>query len=451
MGTRWTGSLKIWLGIGLLLFGLALPFIVKPEYTGILRMIQILQVRPTGNSFMVVVLLLMVWNVMYSLPHYIGAFLLGDEWGRRTGKAWVKIILPLLLIPIITYVEYVYNPLKFPFGLPGVLLLISMFVLQRVTHNQLESRMKILLLVQLLLGFQWLEVIPFIPNLSFGENQILNKMKEMAFTLGFDQALGMYSLMMCFILILNAVIVSIFLTMSAQKWNDCKKLHLAQLEAIHSRSGREVLHLVHDLKTPLTSVEGLISLIEMRVEDEKLREYCRMSSQSIALMSEMISEMLYEDRKGWVKLADVMNYVHASRLSGTGSCVDIALSEHSEMWIWINKIHMTRALVNLIDNALDAVKDREDGRVTLCAEVEADEIKLGVSDNGSGIALEDQKKIWEAGYSTKRHPGLGLSFVLQVAESHDGFVSIHSKIGEGTTVWIHLRGGETHCENLNYG
>lgn len=442
---------RVWVAIGFLLLGIVLPFIMKPEYTGMLRTIQILQVRPTGNSFMVAVLLLMIWNTMYSLPHYIGAFLLGEEWGRRTEKPWLKAIPPLILIPVITYVEYIFNPIKFPFGLPGVLLLFSMFILQRVTKNQLDFRMKVLILIQLLLGFQWLEMVPWLTSTSFDANRILVRMKEMAFTLGFDQALGMYSIMLCVILVMSAIIVSISFMMSAQKWHDRKKLHLAQLEAIQSRSGREVLHLVHDLKTPLTSVEGLISLMEMRVNDEKLREYCRMSSQSIASMSEMISEMLYEDKKSWFKLTDVMNYVHASRLSGTGACVSIEFPKQEETWIWINKIRITRALVNLIDNALDAIKDIEEGTVTLYAEAENGEVKLGVADNGPGISREDQEKIWEAGYSTKRHPGLGLSFVLQVAESHGGYVSVQSRIGEGTTVWIHLRGGEGSNENLNYG
>jgi two-component system sporulation sensor kinase B len=440
----------VWLGVGLLVIGLLLPFAVRPEHTGVLRMVQILQVRPTGNSFMVAVFFLMVWNAVYSLPFYLGSFLLGDEWGRKTGHAWLKVVLPLLLIPSLTYVEYLFNPLKLPFGLSGMLLLFSMMALQRVTKNQLGFGMKAVVLIQLFLGFQWLEVVPFIPNISLGSNRLLLKLKEMAFTLGFDQALGMYSLLLCMILIISAFIVSLVFTMSVQKWNDRKKLHLAQLEAIQSRAGREVLHLVHDLKTPLTSVEGLISLIEMRVEDEKLKEYCRMSSSSIASMSEMISEMLYEERKSWVRLSDLLNYVHASRLSGTGANVQMKMAE-KDVWVWINKIRVTRALINLIDNALDASKEKENGCVVLCAEVSGSEVKIGVSDNGTGIAQEEQAKIWEAGYSTKRHPGLGLSFVLQVAESHDGFVTVHSRVGEGTRVWIHLRGEECNNETVNYG
>ncbi|WP_205628845.1 hypothetical protein, partial [Acinetobacter baumannii] len=98
---------------------------------------------------------------------------LGEEWGRQTEKPWLKAVPPLLLIPVITYIEYICNPLKFPFGLPGVLLLISMFILQRATKNQLDFRMKMLILIQLLLGFQWLEMVPSLTGTNLNTGRIL--------------------------------------------------------------------------------------------------------------------------------------------------------------------------------------------------------------------------------------------------------------------------------------
>lgn len=56
----------------------------------------------------------------------------------------------------------------------------------------------------------------------------------------------------------NAIMIDAFLVLLyIEKWAISQDLHLAQLEAQQSRSGREVLHLVHDLKTPLTAIEGL--------------------------------------------------------------------------------------------------------------------------------------------------------------------------------------------------
>jgi signal transduction histidine kinase len=65
-------------------------------------------------------------------------------------------------------------------------------------------------------------------------------------------------------------------------------------------------------------------------------------------------------------------------------------------------------------------------------------VKLEVEDNGYGILPNDLKRIWKTGYSTKNHPGLGLAFVRQVAEGHEGSVSIKSDVGQGTSVWITL-------------
>jgi two-component system sporulation sensor kinase B len=444
-------SYGAWLGLGLVALGLLLPFWVQPEYVGIVPLMESLRSTPTGNSLILAVFFLMLCNTLYSLPYYLGSFLLADEIGERMQRTWIKAALPLAAVPLLSFAVQQYNSLEFAFGVPDILLLLAMLILQKLAKGRLSFSMKSFILMQLLIGFQSLEVVPFLSATGFGSHPYLLEIKQVSWHIGFDQALNIGGLFVCFILLINTAILSAFFMLSLQKWNDRKTLHLAQLEAIQSRSGREVLHLVHDLKTPLTSMEGLVSLIEMRVHDEKIKEYCRICSSSISSMSEMISEMLYEDRKSWFRLEEVMDYVRASRLSGTNVSVDMDMPVEDNIYIWVNKIRVTRALVNLLDNALDAIKDKENGRVTLHARVQGNEVSLGVSDNGPGIPPDKQERVWQAGYSTKRHPGLGLAFVKQVAEGHNGSVTIQSGIGEGTTVWMHLWGGERADENINYG
>jgi signal transduction histidine kinase len=103
---------------------------------------------------------------------------------------------------------------------------------------------------------------------------------------------------------------------------------------------------------------------------------------------------------------------------------------------------MTRAMINLIDNALDAIQDQENGKVTLRSRILKDKAILEVEDNGCGISADKLTEIWEIGYSSKNHPGAGLDFVRQVAEGHGGSVNIKSEVGQGTKVWITLPLGE---------
>ena len=136
-----------------------------------------------------------------------------------------------------------------------------------------------------------------------------------------------------------------------------------------------------------------------------------------------------------------MDYIRAS-LGSTNLLVDFELEGDPHTMLYINKIRVTRAVINLIDNALDAIREKENGRVILRGKILANEVKLEVEDNGRGIFTDKTQKIWQAGYSTKNHPGVGLAFVKQVAEGHGGSVHIKSEAGKGTKIWMTLPLGE---------
>ena len=141
-------------------------------------------------------------------------------------------------------------------------------------------------------------------------------------------------------------------------------------------------------------------------------------------------------------MQDLIDYIRASRFSGTNLTVDIEIEGDTHTSIYINKIRITRAMINLIDNALDAIRDREDGKVILRADILKNEVVLTVEDNGCGIPADKEMKIWDIGYSTKNHPGAGLAFVRQVVEGHGGFMNMKSELDQGTKVWITLPSGE---------
>jgi len=67
---------------------------------------------------------------------------------------------------------------------------------------------------------------------------------------------------------------------------------------------------------------------------------------------------------------------------------------------------------------------------------------LEVADSGSGIPIENQRRIFEPFFSTKlgegRGTGLGLSIVYGIIEKHHGHISVESKEGEGTRFTIRM-------------
>jgi two-component system, NtrC family, sensor kinase len=98
-------------------------------------------------------------------------------------------------------------------------------------------------------------------------------------------------------------------------------------------------------------------------------------------------------------------------------------------------------LINLVDNAIDAVK--EEGRVRVGAALSrrGDAVSIKVSDNGCGIAKENLGKLFTPFFTTKqmgKGTGLGLAICYGVVKMHSGDISVDSEAGKGTTFTITL-------------
>jgi signal transduction histidine kinase len=93
-----------------------------------------------------------------------------------------------------------------------------------------------------------------------------------------------------------------------------------------------------------------------------------------------------------------------------------------------------QVLINLIVNAIEAVKDKEDRRIVLSAEQLLNKkIILRVADNGVGISEEVLDKIFIPFFSTRKNgSGIGLSLCKQIVMLHRGTIQVQSKEGQGT-------------------
>jgi len=102
---------------------------------------------------------------------------------------------------------------------------------------------------------------------------------------------------------------------------------------------------------------------------------------------------------------------------------------------------MRRVLINLVDNAVEAMTDDTSTRkVTVTTTVAGDQFELVVADTGAGIAPDVLPKVFEPLFSTKNFgTGLGLPIVKQIVEQHGGTVGVTSEIGKGTRVVVRLK------------
>ena len=95
---------------------------------------------------------------------------------------------------------------------------------------------------------------------------------------------------------------------------------------------------------------------------------------------------------------------------------------------------LEQVLINLIVNAIEAVKEQPLPRIVLSAEQTlSKKIIIKVADNGHGMGEEVLDKIFIPFFSTKKHgSGIGLSLCKQIMMLHKGTIQVHSKVGQGT-------------------
>lgn len=116
---------------------------------------------------------------------------------------------------------------------------------------------------------------------------------------------------------------------------------------------------------------------------------------------------------------------------------------------------LKQILQNLINNSLDAVRELGVPTVTCHAERAADDnplampaVVIRVTDNGCGIPIELQERVFTPFFSTKAQgTGLGLSLVNRIVREHEGLLELKSSQGQGTTVTIYL---PAHSQTRTY-
>ncbi len=93
-----------------------------------------------------------------------------------------------------------------------------------------------------------------------------------------------------------------------------------------------------------------------------------------------------------------------------------------------------QVLINLVVNAIEAIKDREEPRITLTGEIQSNnKIVVKVSDNGLGMPPELLEKIFIPFFSTKKTgSGIGLSLCKQIMLLHKGNIQAQSTEGLGS-------------------
>lgn len=208
--------------------------------------------------------------------------------------------------------------------------------------------------------------------------------------------------------------------------------------------------IVHDLRTPLTSIMSGLQTIEGGDYDEELtREFVPMAIEGGQELLEMINTILDISKmeSGQFDLdLSAMDFPAVAR-EALRQVEGLAEERDHEL---INSVSddlpevqadedlIRRVVVNLLGNAVKFTSDG--GRIEIGAEATDGALMFFVQDNGRGISEDDQEKIFEmfTGAEEENSTGLGLTFCQMVVESHGGEIWVDSELDEGSTFYVSL-------------
>ncbi len=232
--------------------------------------------------------------------------------------------------------------------------------------------------------------------------------------------------------------------------------------------------ITHELRSPLNAINGYLDLTLEGIGgelNEQQREFMQRARAGSERLYALIEDLLLLSRadsgqlrlsREVIQLPDVIvNAIEEFELSACDQDISLVVDIAKDFpRIYADAVRIQQVLRNLISNALHFTP--KGGTVTISAHVEtsalpsasqenfatpsgrlSDEdrrvVKLQVKDTGSGIALEQQERIFERFYQIpdanngRSGQGLGLAIVKMIVELHGGYVTVESTPGQGST------------------
>lgn len=217
-------------------------------------------------------------------------------------------------------------------------------------------------------------------------------------------------------------------------------------------------NMTHELKTPISS----ISLASQMLNDKSVKKNEQMithlggvindESKRLRFLVEKVLQMsMFDKKKSIFKMKeldinDLLEGIANSftlRVEHTGGHVYTEV-EAVDSTVYVEEMHFSNAIFNLLDNAVKYCKPNEPLNIYLRTwNPSPDKVSISIRDTGIGIKKENLKKIFERFYRVhtgNRHDvkgfGLGLAYVKKVIDLHKGNIHVESEYGKGTTFTI---------------
>lgn len=217
----------------------------------------------------------------------------------------------------------------------------------------------------------------------------------------------------------------------------------SDLNKLEELRRRFISNLSHDLRTPLTTINGFVkAILDGTIEEEKQRRYLEIVAQESERLNKLTNDILdlskMENGQETINRSDfninelLLNEIDKFETSLVQKNIDVNITLEKEKYTVngdLNKIE--RVVYNLIDNAVKFVN--KNGKIQINTKYKNKKIYISIRNTGSKISPEDIDYIWDRFHKVdssrgkdKGGSGLGLAIVKEIIKIHGEDIEVYS-------------------------
>lgn len=228
--------------------------------------------------------------------------------------------------------------------------------------------------------------------------------------------------------------------MLAELEENVEKLARSEREGAWREMAKQV---AHEIKNPLTPMKLNVQLLKRQFKGEhkvNIDKICSILIKQIEHLAHIATEFSNFAKTPEADLQPIaIHPILSDTLTLFAHHEGIGFSakmEHPEVYIMGDQSYLQRIFTNLIKNAIQAIPEDRKGEIKVVSELSGKELTIAISDNGSGIAPEDEDRIFKPNFSTKSEGlGMGLAMVKNMVSYQNGKIYFTTS-PEGTTFYL---------------
>ncbi|MDD2196535.1 MAG: ATP-binding protein [Bacteroidales bacterium] len=242
-------------------------------------------------------------------------------------------------------------------------------------------------------------------------------------------------------------LVSEYNRMVVELAESAKKLAQSQRQSAWREMAKQI---AHEIKNPLTPIKLNLQLL-VKAKKEGHSDWSSLFDRFASSLNEQISTLsniatefsnfaqMPVGQFGVVDLVEVINDVVILFSAYPNIRVETEINFDGQAFVYADKEQLQRVFVNLLKNAVQAIGKDDNGLIAILLDRQNDWIEITVTDNGMGIPLELEEKLFSPNFTTKSGGmGLGLAISKSIVEVIGGKIWFETKHEKGTKFFVNL-------------